>query len=39
MADIGKPVRETEIPAEDPAWAVPTEAPATPTPDRVPVPA
>ena len=37
MADIGKPVRETEIPAQDPAWSVPVEAPAAP--ERVPVPA
>lgn len=38
MANIGQPIRETEIPAEDPL-VVPQETPATPAPERVPVPA
>ncbi len=28
MADIGEPVRELEIPAQEPAWQVPTTVPA-----------
>ena len=38
VARIGEPVREVEIPAEDPAWTIPEpeETPATPEPVAVP---
>lgn len=38
MADIGEPKREVEIPAQDPAWTVPDEAPVK-APEPVLVPA
>ncbi len=40
MADIGKRIREIEIPEQDPAWTMPAPAqPSRPAPEREPVPA